>query len=73
MIKSLRDQIEDAERAAEKATDLRQKAKPSKVRRHGGRMLLRITWPDGVEADFDYLDLRQEAEEKHGDDEPARH
>jgi len=68
-MKSLRDQIEDAERAAEKAADLRQKAKPAKVRRFGGRMLLRITWPDGVEADFDYLDLRQEAEEKQ-DDEP---
>ena len=69
MIKSLRDQIEDAENAAKKADELRQAAKPSKVRRHGGRMLLRITWPDGVEADFDYLDLRQEAEERqNGDD-----
>jgi len=64
MLKSLRHQIEDAERVANKVMDLRQQAKPSKVRRDGRRMLLRITWPDGVEADFDYLDLRQEAEER---------
>ena len=64
MLKSLKDRIEDAERAAKLAAELNELAKPSKVRRHGGRMLLRITWPDGVEADFGYLDLRQEAEER---------
>ncbi len=63
MKKSLRQEIEEAEANANHLADLYAKAKPSKMRRNGRGGVLSVTWADGLQHDFDYLSLREIAEE----------